>query len=119
MIEYVATIVIGGATTLGGLTFLLKKYFDDKKTLGHLKSKPTSGRDEFDAWPFLLQWHNNVINVSENRVHNKYGICCPKCDNVFSLKENKLCACETHPSEHFHFQCDVCEYKGLMRTKDN
>ncbi len=51
---------------------------------------------------------------------DKGGIYCIKCWNTDKNKRQPpICECLEYPDLHFHFECQDCGFKSLMRTADN
>lgn len=51
--------------------------------------------------------------------HNAFY--CPKCGDISNKAGNQPphCECEVYYQEHFHFQCNACKVKLIMKTADN
>ncbi len=48
------------------------------------------------------------------------GIKCPKCKHHRTNNNlSKYCECELYMKEHYHFECNSCGYKAIMRTADD
>lgn len=68
--------------------------------------------------PLSYKWnrsYHHFIDGSEG-----WGWRCPKCDLIgIDYKKDKICDCFEFPREHFHRICAACNYKFIMRTKDD
>ena len=60
-------------------------------------------------------------NVSGNStVNGKWGLLCPKCRmRINNTKQPKICDCDQHDKEHYHFKCYDCGYQNVLRTADD
>jgi hypothetical protein len=91
----------------GGFLFVFVDMFSSKK-----KKKRVINKDSLNAYPFLWYTH-----PSDSRMN---GFWCPKCNISHTNQEPfKICEDEEYPREHFHFECNACGYKSLMRTVDD
>lgn len=61
-------------------------------------------KDQLGAYPWL--WKKT------------HGFKCPKC-SYYSKKQPPICSCEEYPREHYHWECEDCDYKCIMRTYDD
>lgn len=74
-------------------------------------------RQEIIAW---ARWVGNLVGGEPAA-----GLRCPKCLNIHVTTSEaakamrRICDCPRYAKLHFHFKCDACGFKALMRAADD
>src|SRR5258708_28500819 len=104
MLIELLTYSVGVGSTLGFLMFKGRKKKD--------ASLPKKQDD-----PHSVPWLYVDYKVDKKRY---YGFKCPKCHHLNKwTQQMPLCECFDFPREHFHYECDGCRFKTIMRTADD
>ena len=78
------------------------------------KNAAQSIKERVDDGSIPYEW-KKIELADGGSVH---GYRCPKCPQVMS-HALEFCECTDYYKGHFHFQCNRCKIKCIMRTKDN
>jgi hypothetical protein len=65
-----------------------------------------------------LPW--SIYQTVGDQYNRVTGFKCPKCCNMRSNhKQYPICLCEDYHTDHFHFKCNDCGHKNILRTADD
>lgn len=94
-------IIAGGAALIGG-------------KVGHFFGKRKKKVVRPDDGSIAYSWKKHSTTTRES----VWGFACPKCPRVQGENRLKFCDCMEYSEGHFHFECNACGFKAIMRSKD-